>query len=175
MGSLILIVLVVGIVVLLYKKFNVSKRAITITSIILITIGIVIMLIGRYNVLNKIAYERYQKQPTITQEERENAIAIVKYANIIGIDAMSYETYYIYKDENNKYLYYRTSSHTTIEGPQEEKINKKGNINSRNELERIINNLEKKVNSKSTESEYVEMIYNGTRIEKEELLNKLFN
>ena len=125
MGILILVILVVGIVVLLYKKFNVSKKAITITSIILITIGIVIMVLGRFNVLNRVAYEIYKNQPTITQEERENAIAIVQYANISGIDAMSYETYYIYKDENNKYLYYRTSSHTTIEGPQEEKINKK--------------------------------------------------
>lgn len=151
-----------------------NKKAITRTSIILITIGIVIMLLGKFKIFDIIAYEIYNQKPTITQEERQNAIATVKYVKIFGMDAMSYETYYIYKEENNKYYYFKTSSDTTIAGPQEEKINKKGNINNKNELEKIINRLENKVNSKDADSEYVTISYNGIKIEKQELLNKLF-
>lgn len=175
MGILILVILIIGIVVFLCKKFNVSKKVITIITVILISIGIIIILLGRFNIINKIMYEIYKFQPTITQEERTQAIAEIHYTNIIGIDAQFFETYYIFKNENNTYYYIKTSSQTTIAGPQEEKINKKGNINNSKQLEKIIDNIEKKIKSKSSTMEYVTISYAGNEIEKNELLNKLFN
>lgn len=169
MGILIFIILIVGIVILVCKKFNGKKKVIMIALIILITIGAVIVL------QDKLVYLIHKNQPTITQEEKEQAIAVVQYSNI-EIDNGFCENYYIYQKENNKYYYFRTAYHDTIAGPQEEKINKKGNINSRKQLEKIINNFEKKATSNNTsKSATIRYFYNGAKIEKEELINKLFN
>lgn len=179
MGILIIGLLVIGIIILLFKKSKLSKKLKIIISIILITLGIGIVVLFKFgilfNILNKIEYEIYNGQETITLEQKQNAIAVIKYSNVISIDAGSSENYYIYKDENNNYFYYRTSSQITIAGRQEEKINKKGNINNRRDLEKIINNIEKKISSENSKSAYLIINYNGVEIGKQELLNKLFN
>ena len=125
--------------------------------------------------MGSLSYLTHSKYPIIVEEEKEQAIAVVQYSNI-EIDNGFCENYYIYQKENNKYYYFRTAYHTTIAGPQEEKINKKGNINSRKQLEKIINNFEKKVSSNNTsESDTIRYFYDWAKIEKEELINKLFN
>lgn len=187
MKIIIALILIVGIVILLRKKLNVSRKALILICCTLVIIGVGIIYLGKFNILNEI----HDSKETITQEEREKAIAVIEYGNILGIDAMYYETYYIYKNENNKYYYYNTSSSVTIAGPQEEKIYKKGNINNRKSLEKIIDSLEERIDNKDgkksyistiqngelklRESEYVSITYNGKEIEKQELLDKLFN
>lgn len=86
-----------------------------------------------------------------------------------------YETCYIYKNADNTYHYFITHSETTFAGPQQEKIYKKGNINNKKQLEKIINDFEKKVKSHNSKNEYITFNYNGQEVEKEEFLNKLFN
>ena len=72
------------------KKFNGKKKVIMIALIILITIGAVIVL------QDKLVYLIHKNQPTITQEEKEQAIAVVQYSNI-EIDNGFCENYYIYQ------------------------------------------------------------------------------
>ncbi len=175
MGILIFMILVIGITIFLCKKFNVSKKVITIIVVVLIVVGMTVILLNRFNIIDKIKYEIYNNQTTITQEERDQAIAKIHYTNILGIDAIIYETYYIYENTDDTYYYFTTSSHTTITGPQEEKINKKGSINNKNQLEKIVNNFEKKVKSENSTMEYITFNYNGQEVQKEEFLNKIFN
>lgn len=175
MGTLIFIILAIGIIIFLCKRFNVSKKVITIIAVVLIVVGMTLILLNRFNVINKIKYEIYNNQPTITQEEKEQAIATIQYTNIIGCDAITYETCYIYENIDDTYYYFVTNSQTTIAGPQEEKINKKGNINSKNQLEKIVNNFEKKIKSETSTMEYLTINYDGQEVEKEEFFNKMFN
>ncbi len=175
MGILIFMILVIGITIFLCKNFNVSKKVITIIAVVLIVVGMTVILLSRFNIIDKIKYEINNNQTTITQEERDQAIAKIYYTNILGIDAITYETCYIYENTDDTYYYFTTSSHTTIAGPQEEKINKKGNINSKNQLEKIVNNFEKKIQSENSTMEYVTINYNGQEVQKEEFLNKMFN
>lgn len=171
MGILIFIILTIGIIYILCKKFNVNKNVIATIIVALIVIVMTVILLNRFNIINKI----YNNQSTITQEERNQAIAIIQYANILGIDEQSYETCYFYKNTDSTYYYFTTSSHTTIAGSKGEKINKKGNINSKNQLEKIVNKFEKKIKSENSTMEYVRINYNGKKVKKEEFLNKMFN
>ena len=175
MEILILIILAVGIIIFLCKRFNISKKMITIIAIAFLIIGIFIMLLNKFNIINKIMYQIYTNQPTITQEEKEQALATICYINIIGIDAQTYETCYIYKNSDNTYHYFITNRETTIAGPQEEKINKNGNINNKKQLKKIINDFEKKIKSGDPTMEYLTINYNSQKVEKEEFLTKMFN
>lgn len=174
MGILIFIILAIGIIIFLHKKFNVGKKAIRAITVISILIGITLMLIDKTNVIDKIKNEIYINQPTITEEGKQQAIATIQYAMIMGIDAQTYENCYIYKSADNSYYYFITSSRITIAGSQGEKINKKGNVNSKNQLERIVNDFEKKIKSKTSTMEYVTINYDGKKVEKEEFLSKMF-
>ncbi len=172
MGLLFIIIFVVVTAIFLCKKFNVSKKVISIIAIITIIIGIIIFLIGKFNVINKILYSKYANMPTITQEQRDNAIAIINLYNFIGMDATSSATYYIFNDQNVGYSYLKTQASTTIAGPQEEKINKSGNIKNKDRLKKIIDNLEKDLNSDPASS--LSCYWQGSKVTKEELLNSLF-
>lgn len=147
------------------------KKRIILITIVLIFICIIVILLNKFNVVDKIKYEG----TVITQEEKEQAIATICYTNIIGIDAQEYETCYIYKNTDNSYYYLITTSSTTIAGVQEEKINKKGNINNKNQLEKLINDFENKIKTENSETEYVTITYNSLEIGKEELLNQMFH
>jgi uncharacterized membrane protein len=163
MGILILMLLLLaGIAIFLYKKNYINKKCITITTIILIILFIII---------NVISY----KPVAITEEEELEAIAKIHYENFEGYDDSYCETCYIYKKEDNTYYYFITSRHDTIAGPQEEKINKKGNINNKKQLEKIINKFEKKIKSNTSTTEYVTFYYNNQKIEKEDFISKMFN
>ncbi len=54
---------------------------------------------------------------TITQEQRDNAIVIIKLYNFVGMDATSSDTCYIFNDQNDGYSYLKTYARTTIAGP----------------------------------------------------------
>ena len=175
MGILILTILTVVIIIFLCKRFNISKKMITIIAIAFLIIGILIMLLNKFNIINKIKYEIYKNHPTITQEEKEQVLATICYTDIIGIDAQTAETCYIYKNSDNTYYFFVTNRETTIAGPQEEKINRKGTINNKKQLEKIINDFEKKIKSENSTMEYLTINYNNQEVEKEEFLNKMFN
>ena len=167
MDILILIIFVIGISIFLCKRFNVNKKITTIIVIIFVVIGMLVMLENKFDIVHKIS-------PTITQEQREQAIAQIHYAYIGGIDYMVYQSGYIYKKTDNTYYYFITNSETTFAGPEEEKITRKGNIKNKKQLDKIINEFEEKVVSKNSEREYVKYNYNGQEVEKEEFLNEMF-
>ncbi len=173
MGLLFIILFVVVIAIFLCKKFNVSRKIILVITIVMIIIGILIFLLDKFNVINKILETRYSNMPTIAQEQRDNAIAIINFDNFIGFDATSSEKYYIFYSKNNVYSYLKTNSQTTIAGPQEEKINKEGNITNKRQLEKIISKLEESLNSTSHSS--LNFYWQGSKVEKEELLDKMFS
>ena len=154
-----------------YFNFNnicyVNKKITTIIVIIFVVIGMLVMLENKFDIVHKIS-------PTITQEQREQAIAQIHYAYIGGIDYMVYQSGYIYKKTDNTYYYFITNSETTFAGPEEEKITRKGNIKNKKQLDKIINEFEEKVVSKNSEREYVKYNYNGQEVEKEEFLNEMF-
>lgn len=175
MGLLIIFICIIGLAIFLCQKFNVSKKVVSIIGIVLLIIGIIIFLLCRFNVINKILDDRYSNMPTITKEERKNAVAVIHSSIIFGIDAMSYETYYLFDSGDNTYYYLKTNSATTVAGPQEEKVIKKDYITDRKKLERIINDMEKKITSTSAESATLTIRYKNEEIEKNELLEKMFS
>ena len=172
---LIVIICIIVLTIFLCKKFNVSKKVVSIIGIVSLIMGTIIFLLCRFNVINKILDNRDSNMTAITQEERKNAVAVIHSSIIFGIDAMSYETYYLFDYGDNTYYYLKTSSETTIAGPQEEKIIKKDYITDRKQLERIINNIEKNINSNFAESATLTIRYKNEEIEKNELLDKMFS
>lgn len=87
MEILIFIILAICVIMFLYKRFNISKKVAILFIIAFVVIGILIILLDRFNIINKLKSEIVANQPTITQEEREQAVAIIDYDNIMGFDA----------------------------------------------------------------------------------------
>ena len=171
-----LIVIIVGIIILINHntKINNKKVRIIISVILIIPLIALLALVGNYH-LYKIKYNNLEN---ISKDEQLAAVAKIEYAEL-DFFSHYYETYYIYKYENGKYFYYRTSQAYMEVSNNEEKINKKGNINTKKDLEKIINNFEKKlIKSKKNNKSYgieLKLYYNGYIIDKQELLDKLFN
>lgn len=168
---LIVIIGIITLVLLALKKFNVSKKVILIIVITLLIVGIIIFLLDKFNIINKIKYSIYLNMPTITQEEKEQALARIELYeyDISVVDSYSIETYYIFYSQEKGYSYKKTSRTHTHWYSSEEKIYEERNLIKKKQLEKIIQNLDTKTPS------HLSFYYKDLEIEKDELLNNLFS
>ena len=105
--------------------------------------------------------------------------AVIYHSEMLGIDAGTEYTYYIYKSStsDNKYFYIKSKSNITITGSGKESDVASGSLNDMNDLKKIMKDIEK--DSKKESQTYITYSYNNNgNNEKlnsiDELENKLF-
>lgn len=72
-----------------------------------------------------------------------NYVATIYHSEMMGIDAGTEYTYYIYPDENDTYLYVKSKADITMVGADEIKDISSGKINSVSDFEKIKEDIEK--------------------------------
>ena len=103
--------------------------------------------------------------------------ATIYHSEMLGIDAGTEYTYYIYKSDknNNEYFYIKSEANITLAGAGEQKDVGSGSIKNKNDLKKIMKDIKK--DSKYDSQTYISYIYgdSGPLENIDELESILFN
>lgn len=104
-------------------------------------------------------------------------VGIIHHNEVLGIDAITCYTYYIYPSENDTYLYVKSREQISEMGSDGEKDISSGKINSKSDFEKIKKDIEKdKIEGAQQERKYIYLANSNQEICNtiEELADKLF-
>lgn len=142
-------------------KKNIEKTIIGVVIISIIVVFILMMINNKQNSYKRPNYDY---------------IATIYHSEVLGMDAGTEYVYYIYKSEknDNKYFYIKSKSSVTIEGSSKGKDVDSGELNNKNDLKKITEDIEK--DSREDSQTYIIYTYgNNEKLNSiSELENKLF-
>ncbi len=143
-------------------KKHIGKIIVGISIISILIVIVVILLINKNN--NNYSRPDYDYS------------AIIYHSEMMGIDAGTEYTYYIYKSSksDNEYFYIKAKSTITIAGSGEESEVGSDTLNTKNDIEKIKKDIER--DSKSDSETYTSYMYvNNGKSEKVDTLSELGN
>lgn len=140
-------------------KKNIGKIIIGVSIISIIIVAVVILINKKNNDYSRPDYD-YS--------------AIIYHSEMMGMDAGTEYTYYIYKSSknDNEYFYIKAKSTITIAGSGEESEVGSGTLNNKNDIKKIEKDIEK--DSESDYETYLSYMYvNNGKSEKVDTINEL--
>ena len=140
-------------------------------SIVMIIVGIVIISIISIVIITLSIISNSKKGYT---RPNYDYVALIYHSEMLGMDAGTEYTYYIYKmpKSKNKYFYIKSKSSITITGPGKESDVGSGAINNKKDLNKIIKDIEKDSKKNSQTNISYSYVSNGNS-EKLDSINEL--